>query len=88
MSASSSSDPPTQVVDEVDAIMTNPPFRPAAGDRDALAAYAAQPRAQRMDEVNTMLSDYLQDAGFLQLCIDVEGAWRGRYMGVGNDAKP
>lgn len=69
------------ILDEVERIMTNPRFGPIDGsDRQELAAYARQSRTQRMDALDSMMCEYLQDENFRTLCVDVESAWRLRIV--------
>lgn len=53
-----------------------------AGDINNLAAYAVQPREERMAIIDDMICECLGDENFVKLMEDVDQSWRRIGLGM------
>ena len=58
-----------------------PVVKPTSTDTDPLAAYAVQPEDKRLEALDNMICDYLDDENFVQLVEDVDNSWRRIGLG-------
>ncbi|KAL8932313.1 MAG: hypothetical protein Q9216_006888 [Gyalolechia sp. 2 TL-2023] len=59
-----------------------PVVKPRSTDKDQLAAYAAQTEGKRLEALDEMICDYLDDENFAQLVEDVDKSWRRVGLGM------
>ena len=55
---------------------------PKPRDMNNLAAYAAQPREERMAIIDDLICECLGDESFVKLLEDVEQSWRRIGLGI------
>ncbi|KAL9002341.1 MAG: hypothetical protein Q9188_004729 [Gyalolechia gomerana] len=58
-----------------------PAVKPMSTEKDQLAAYAAQTEEKRLEALDNMICDYLDDENFVKLVEDVDKSWRRIGLG-------
>ncbi|KAL8932388.1 MAG: hypothetical protein Q9211_006342 [Gyalolechia sp. 1 TL-2023] len=58
-----------------------PIVKPTSTEKDQLAAYAAQTEEKRLEALDNMICDYLDDENFVQLVEDMDKSWRRIGLG-------